>query len=296
MDVALIKALVAFVGSLPRAVALRLGCGMAWFARVVVRYRRTELAETLRRCLPEKSEAEVRQLERAIFRHFGLTAVEFLRAIRRPPRNVEAWVRVEGVEHWEAAKARGKGILGLSGHIGNWELMGAVTSQLGYDNYAVVKHLHNPKPDAFLWSARERLGVRQLSVRDSYRDCLRILRKGGRGVMILDQNMRADRGVFVDFFGRPACTTPGLAILAAQTQSPVLPAYMIRNPDGTHTLRFLPPIPPPADRNRETILEATQTYTRVLEDIIRRHPDQWIWFHRRWRTRPPEESEQTGPE
>lgn len=296
MEVAVIKVLVALVGSLPETVAMGLGRGMANFMRVILRYRKPYLLETLQRCLPEKSDAEREQLMREIYRHFGVTAIEFLRAVHRPPQNMEEWVTVEGAEHWIEAKAQGTGLLGLTGHIGNWELMGAASAQLGYDNYAVVKHLHSAKVDEFLRDGRERMGMRLLSVRRSYRDCLRILRNRGCIVMILDQNMLRDRGVFVDFFGRSACTTPGLAILAAQTQSPVLPVYMLRNPDRTHTLRFLPAIPPPVDHKTDTIREATQTYTHVLENIIRHHPDQWIWFHHRWRTQPLGEAKQVADE
>jgi KDO2-lipid IV(A) lauroyltransferase len=103
---------------------------------------------------------------------------------------------------------------------------------------------------------------------------------------MLDQNMTRTEGVFVDFFGRPACTTPGLAYLAAQSQAPVVPIFLLRNPDHRHTFRVLPVIDPPPDRQPDTMREYTQRYTAVLEGVIREHPDQWIWIHRRWRTQP----------
>lgn len=110
------------------------------------------------------------------------------------------------------------------------------------------------------------------------------LKRGEIVAIVLDQNTKRDYGIFVDFMGRPACTSPGLAILAAQTGTPVYPFYATRAPDGSHDVTMMPPLDPPTDKSREAMHDATQRYTKVLEDIIREHPENWMWLHKRWRT------------
>ena len=264
-------------------------CG--WLLCVVFKCRRQYVEETLRRCFPQKSDREIDAVVKGIYRNFCTTVVEILRILHAPPGSIGELVKVENMEYALDAVKQGRGMLVMSGHIGNWELMGPACANIGYEMHAVVKHQRNRQIDEALDLARRRMGTKTLFAGDSYRECIRVLRRGGNIAMIIDQNMIRREAVFVEFFGRKAATTPGLAILAAQTKAPILPVYMTRNSDGKHTLHICPWLEPPPDRKLETIEQATRQYTRVLEDIIRREPEHWAWFHRRWNTRPPEEDE-----
>jgi KDO2-lipid IV(A) lauroyltransferase len=282
----LFRFLVWFTGLLPYPFVLAFGAGFGWLLGRVIRHRRALVLETLARCLPERTDGERRRIADAMYRHFGLMLFECLYYSGRHAPAFRSRVDVEGLEHVEAVRARGTGALVLMGHIGNWELMGLAAATIWTPLNVVVKPLGHPAVDAHWRASRERMGLRLLPRDDAMRDCLKALKRKEVVALILDQNMRRHRGIFVDFFGRPACTTPGLAFLAAASKTPVLPAFMVREAAGRHRLHILPPIEPPADREEATIHAATQHYTRVLEDIIRAHPDQWTWMHKRWRTTP----------
>lgn len=262
----------------------RLGRALGWFMGSVARVRRGQVMDTLARCFPEKSGAERRAIADGMYRHLATMTLECLRFSDARGSEFQRWVDIEGAEHAEAALARGRGVLVLMGHLGNWELMGLAVANRWSPVNAVVRPQHNRAFDAYWRASRERMGVRLLPHLHAFRDCLKALARQEPVAIIVDQNMRKHRGIFVDFFGRPACTTPGLAYLAAQSQAPVVPAYMVRGTDGRHTLHLLPPLDPPPDRQPETIHSATQAYTKIWEEIVRRHPDQWLWLHKRWRT------------
>jgi KDO2-lipid IV(A) lauroyltransferase len=174
----------------------------------------------------------------------------------------------------------------LTAHLGNWDLMGLWAASR-YPLTIISKVIKNEAVNRFWMEKRAAAGVNIVPAHHSYRACLSALKKGGLLGFILDQNMIHTEGIFVDFFGRPACTTPGLAVLSAHAQAPIVPVFMIRQADGNHVVRMWPALPPPADRGSESIAATTQACTRLVEEIIRQHPEQWIWMHRRWRTQPP---------
>jgi len=184
----------------------------------------------------------------------------------------------------------GKGALLLTGHIGNWELAGFSLRRHGFPVSVVTKELKGAALEDYVTRMRERYDIHLIPRQNAYRTCRRVLQDNGVVVFMLDQNMIRTEGVFVDFFGRPACTTPGLAHLSAASGAPVIPAFCFRASDGGIRMNVCPPIDPPPGRDKDTVHEATSAYTRILEDVIREHPDQWIWIHRRWRTRAPEYS------
>jgi Kdo2-lipid IVA lauroyltransferase/acyltransferase len=186
----------------------------------------------------------------------------------------------------KAALQRGRGLLMLVGHLGNWEVFAVLAGRIGFPTTVLVKTIRGNVMNDFVAQMRARYGVDLLPQRGAYRQCLRVL-KGNRLLsVILDQNMTREEGIFVEFFGQPACTSPGLAHLAAQSGAPVLPACCIRRPDGRFEIQLGELLEPPPSRDPDAVREATQQYTRILEAMIRRHPEQWIWIHRRWRTRP----------
>lgn len=264
----------------------RWGRALGWVLGRVIRHRRAQVLETLARCFPEKTDAQRAAIADGMYRHLATVVLECLRYSEDRAIAFRSLVDVRGREHVDALRAQGHGALVLMGHLGNWELMGPVASGLWGQIDVVVRPQHNAAFDTYWRTSREKMGVRSLPAVHAYRDCLRALARNEVVAIIVDQNMRRQRGIFVDFFGQPACTTPGLAYLAAHARLPVVPICMIREPGGRHTLHVLPPLPPPPDRRPETIHAATQAYTAAFEELVRSYPEQWIWLHKRWRTRP----------
>jgi len=202
------------------------------------------------------------------------------------------YVSYVGHEHWEEAirRSAGRGILILTGHFGNFELLSLGHSLHGNQVALVERPNRNPIIDAAVRARRERFGNRAIPRRGAGRSVLRLLRDDWMVAIPLDLDNR--QGVFVDFFGLKAATSDALARVAIATGTPVVPAFMVRDGASTHhQITFLPIIDIVRDKDREAaVRENTQRFTAVIEQIIRRHPDHWNWIHRRWKTRPPGES------
>lgn len=271
---------------LPRRVALVVGTFLGWVFGSVIRHHRADARDALDRSLPDLPERERRRIESACYRRVAADYVEVMRLAGGAKEDLGRLVTIEGEEHVRAALARGRGALILTAHLGNYELLGMFAVHLGYRLTIVAKEIRNPDVNAAWMRLRERFGIQVVLSHNSLRACIRALKDDGLLGFMLDQNRPRDKGVFVTFFGRPASTTPGLAFISAATKAPVVPAFIHRTADGRHHLRVLPPIDPPADREDETLRQATQVYTTIIEQEIRRHPDQWIWMHRRWKTQP----------
>lgn len=273
----------------------RLGAGLGWTAAHLVPIRRRAVREALATAFPEKTPAERRAILNGMYRHLATTAVECLAYTAPGAPDFARHVDVRGLEHLERAFEQKRGVLVLMGHIGNWELMGRVCAAHGFPPVVVVRGFRNKAFEAYWRAGRRRMGTEPIDRENAFRPCVRYLRANRLVAMVLDQNARANRGVFVPFFGRLASTTPGLAQIAARTQAPIVTLHASRQPDGRHTLTFEPPLDPPPDHKPETVLAATAAYTRILEDIIRACPEQWTWGHRRWKTRPPDAVDDETP-
>lgn len=195
-----------------------------------------------------------------------------------------AAVDVEGKENLEDALKQERGVVVLTAHFGNFDIAPLATVALGHKLTVITKDIKNQAINDIWMDARATEGLTLVPARNSIRDCLRALRRNEIVGFILDQNMKRGEGVFVDYFGHSASTTPGLAFMAAQSKAPVVPMFIYPRDQNRHVLRILPPIDPPADRKPESIVKATQAYTKVIEDVVREDPEQWIWMHRRWRT------------
>jgi KDO2-lipid IV(A) lauroyltransferase len=271
---------------LPRSAALCFGRFLGWIFGSVIRHHRADARDALDRSLPEVPERERRRIESAVYRNAAVNYIEVLRLAGGAKDDLNELIAFEGEEHVRAALARGKGALVLTGHVGNFDLLAMYAAQRGYPLTVVSKEIRNPAVNDFWMRFRERFGVKIVLSHNSLRACLKALKDDGLLGFVLDQNRPRDQGVFVTFFGRPACTTPGLAFIAAAAQAPVVPAFMYRTPDDRHRLVVFPPIDPPPDREEDTLRRATQVYASVVEEAIRRQPDQWIWMHRRWKTQP----------
>jgi len=178
------------------------------------------------------------------------------------------------------------GAIAVTAHIGNFDILAPIASVIGVPVTVIVKYI---KP-RFLYDwwveSRSKFGIQFIPPKHSYHLCLKALEMKRMVVFVLDQNMRRHRGIFVDFFGQPACTSPGPAILSAQTKRPVIPIFTSRQADGKHKIFIYEPIPAVKEMTRNAIKEATQQYTKAIENFIKLFPDQWIWLHRRWRTKP----------
>jgi Kdo2-lipid IVA lauroyltransferase/acyltransferase len=278
-----------FCAVLPLGAALALGRGLGRFFGAVVPQNRTRAMENLQRCFPEKSREECAGIMWRMFANLGMNTVEMLRWLGGREEELRARITVENAEEMDRALAGGHGAAVLTAHMGNWDLLGMWAASIKPVTI-ISKEIKNAAVNRYWMEKRSAAKVRILAAHNSYRQCLKVLKANELLGFILDQNMTRYEGIFVEFFGRPACTTPGLAMLAGHGQSPVVPVFMFREADGRHRVKVLPAIPPPADRKPETLAAATQQYTKIIEDVIRAAPDQWIWMHRRWRTQPKPES------
>ena len=283
----ILKALSALLSCLPLRFALAVGRALGWVIGSVVRYRRAYAQSALSSSFPEKPAGEIRDILRRMYGNIGMDFVEMMRLPRLSEAAARELVSVENVENLKSAYEQGRGVLALCGHIGNWEWLATLTPLSGYPLTIIAKSIKNASLQEFWWGVRQRFGSRVLPAHNSYRPCLKALKNGGIIGFMLDQNMTRDEGIYVDFFGRPACTTPGLAYMAFQSRAPVVPVFICRQPDvRRHVIKILPAIDPPADIEPESVRAFTQHCTAVLEQIIREHPEQWTWIHYRWKTAP----------
>lgn len=287
-----LKSMAKGVACLPARWAQALGRGAGWVLAHGMRLRRTYVLEVLARSFPEKTPDEHRAIYAAMCRHQALNLVEILRFAGGREEEIRARIEVSGEEVVKQALERGKGVLVLIAHFGNYDLMGLFASRLlGYPVTIITKTLKNQRLNELWWELRQKAGLKTLPSHNAYRACVRALRRNELVGFMLDQNRPSGQGVFVDFFGKPASTTPGLAMMSAQTGAPVVPVFMRRMPDGRHVLEARPVIEPPPDRKEETLRACTAAYTKIIEDEIRRDPAQWMWLHKRWKSRPANEAE-----
>ena len=282
----ILQAICGFFSCLPLSVALAIGRGLGWIYGSAIRYHRQDAIDALTRAFPEKTQAEIIGIVRQMYANLGMNLAEILRLGKVTDEFLRDMIEIEGDEHARAALQRNKGAVVLTGHLGNWDLLASIVPRLGYPLTVISKNIKNKGVNEYWMSVRQRFGVKFVPAHNSYRTCLTALKKKELIGFILDQNMIDTEGIFVDFFGKPACTTPGLAYMSAQSGAPVVPAFMIRRDGGRHLVKVLPPLDPPPNREPETIREFTQKYTKIVEDMIRQYPDQWIWIHRRWKTEP----------
>lgn len=281
------------VGLLPRRLALKAGQAVGALARLVLPHLRRHAEINLRLAFPEIDARERRRIERGVFRNLGRLLGEVTQFPRFNRANIESVVVYKGLENYLAAKAEGRGVILLTGHIGAWELSVYAHSIYGHPMSFLARRVDNPLVERLAERNRTRYGNRSIDKRGSVREVLRTLKEGGVVGILADLNATREEGVFCDFFGVPACTTAGVAALALRTGAVVLPGYIVWDEKAqVHRLCFEPPVETTSTGNqKEDIAANTERYTKVLEAIIRRYPEQWLWIHRRWRTRPAGEPE-----
>lgn len=287
----LVLAVAHLLGRLPRPVARTFSSLLALLVYWCFARLRKVGERNLRMALPSLSDRTRRQFLRSEYRHLGYQLVEFCRMPRYTPKNTRNWLRTDGMEHYLAAQARGKGVLIVTGHLGAWELSSFYHSMMGHPMGMVIRRLDNRRLDAYVNRIRCLHGNYVLHKDDFGRGLLTAMRRGGTVGILMDTNMTPPQGAFVKFFGIEACTATGLAHVARKTGAAVLPGFMIWDAGARrYTLRFGREIEIPHTPNAAAdILEGTQRCTSEIETWIRRYPDQWLWIHRRWKTRPPGE-------
>lgn len=239
----------------------------------------------LRVIFPGKSRAELRAIRRRMFRNFAKYLVDFFRSPRNGPRYYSRYVKVEGLRYYDEALAKGKGIIVLTAHIGNWELGGQVIGRNGYEFWVVALPHRNRLVNHFFNARRESGGMKVIPFGKAARQCLQLLRKNKLIGLLGDRDFSNERGIVMDFFGKPTYLPRGPASLAIATGAPVVPGFMIRNPDDTFTLKIQKPIEPrPGQKasNEEDLKEVAGRYKTVIEDFIREYPDQWYMFRTFW--------------
>jgi KDO2-lipid IV(A) lauroyltransferase len=253
---------------------------------VLARYRRIAIANLGEAFGSEKSEAEIRTIARKVFRNMAMIAVEMIRFPKVDASNIDRYVRMENAHIVDESFRAGRGTILLTGHFGNWELLAMTLRVKGYPGVAVGRKIYFHKYDEYLNRLRKIHDVNVIDREESPRAFLRILKKNNIVGILADQDVDSVDGVFVNFFGKSAYTPIGPVVLAKATGATIVPAFIIR--EGLHH-RFVVDRPvalaETGDKEKD-IVTNTQAWSDVLESFIRRYPDQWVWVHRRWKTRP----------
>jgi KDO2-lipid IV(A) lauroyltransferase len=277
------------LGVLPRSAARFVG---AAFAAIAYRLRtplRRAAQTNLQIAFPEWSEKKRDEVIRRMVRQVGWMAAEFSQLPKYSRENIERVVVIDGFENFDAAKRHGKGVLFLTGHMSAWELSSFAHALYGYPLHFLVRPVSNRRIDALVNRYRCLSGNRPIDKNKSARAILKVLGEAGTVGILMDHNTSLDEGVFVNFFGVPASTSSGLARLALRTDAAVVPGFLLWDPARRkYRLRFEPVVELSRTNDEEAdVRENTQRFTQVIEQFVRSHPDQWLWVHKRWKTRPP---------
>jgi Kdo2-lipid IVA lauroyltransferase/acyltransferase len=288
LEYAAVRSMVALLAILPRPVARAAGAGIGSIAfHLLKRLRKTGL-QNLHLAYPEKSEPERLAILREEFRSLGWQMAEFCQMSKYTPGFASKFIRYEGLDNYLAARAKGKGVLVVTGHLGAWELSSFYHSLMGYPMSLVIRRLDNPRVDALVNTIRTRHGNRVIHKDDFARGLITAMHAGETVGILMDTNMTPPQGVFVPFFGIPACTASGLARVALHSGAAVLPGFLLwEESEQKYVLHFGPELSliRTADA-ADDILANTALFTAAIESYIRQYPGQWLWVHRRWKTRP----------
>jgi KDO2-lipid IV(A) lauroyltransferase len=288
-EFALARGLLGTLAVLPTSVAYAAGAAIGRAAFRLDRRHRQVVLENLRQALPgQHTEAERRSLAQSVFEHLGRTAVDTARARRHLDPADPAQAAFDGIERLREGKARGKGVLTLSAHLGPWELIPAIGAHQFEPVSLVARPLDNPWLDGYVNARRAWGGNRVLSKKDSGRAILQALRRGETVGMLIDQHIREADGVIVPFFGRPASTAVAPAVIALRSEAAVFAMGIHRVAPGRYRLCVGEEVRPSRTGDlRLDLVRTTAAFNAALERLIREHPEQWFWVHRRWKTPQP---------
>jgi len=286
LEYAAVKSVAFALRPLPLAAVRRTGEVFGLLFYHLDRVHRRIAVANLQVAFPKRSEEQCRSIARSMFQHFGRLLLELLKYSSLSAEAQLSLVEWEGEERVRLALAQGKGILFCTGHFGFWEQQ-ALAHALKFEPMAVMaRPLDNPKLHDLLERIRTSNGNAVVYRRGAVRKALRLLSEGKAVGVLIDQHMTSPDAIYVDFFGRPASTTSTLAALALRTGAPVIPLFAFPLPGGRYRMIYEHPVEPPPSDAPEAVREFTQRCTDVLEMHVRRHPELWLWMHRRWRDAP----------
>jgi KDO2-lipid IV(A) lauroyltransferase len=280
-----------FTGILPQPLGRAFAVGVVRLLLIFLPKLRKTAMFNLRLAFPDWPEKKRRATLHGMIRSLGWMAAEFARFPRYSRDNIGRVIQLDGHENFLAGQQRGKGVLFLTGHIGAWELSSFAHALYGFPLHYMARPLDHPLLDALINRYRGLSGNQPVFKNESARAMLKILKDAGTIGILADQNTMPDEGAFVDFFGKPACTTTGIARVALHTGAAVVPGYAVWDSGlRKYRLRFEPPVDliRTGDTERDVIAN-TQRFANILEEIIRKYPEQWVWVHARWKTRPKDE-------
>jgi KDO2-lipid IV(A) lauroyltransferase len=279
------------MGLLPRPVARAVGVALVRVAYVFRPSLRSAADLNLRLAFPDWTKAQRRATIRKMLRNIGWMAGDFSQFPKFTRENIERVIALDGHQNYLDALQRGKGVLILTGHMGPWELSSFAHALYGYSCFFLARPIQNQRVDALVNQYRCLSGCCAIDKNDSARAVLRTLHAGGAIGILADQNTSLEEGAFVPFFGIPASTTAGLARIALRTDAAVVPGYAFWDDAAQkYILRFEPAVE--LERTGDELADVrtnTAKFMKAVENFVRAHPDQWIWVHKRWKTRPPGE-------
>jgi len=292
LEFAFVWVLVHFLGWLPRGFARSAGAGIGRLAYIAVPRLRGVGLRNLELAFPQWTQAQREEVLRRLYRNLGWLLAEFCQMPKYTAENTQSFLSYDGLERYLAARDKGKGVLIVTGHLGAWELSSFYHSLMGHPMSMVIRRLDNARVDRLVNGIRCLHGNRVLHKDDFARGLLGAMRRGETVGILMDTNMTPPQGTFVPFFGKLACTASGLARVALRTGAAVLPGFMFwEEAEQKYVLHFGEEIAFQSTGDDEAdAIANTAKCTAVIEDYVRRYPDQWLWVHRRWKTRPEGES------
>ena len=288
IEYALVWAVIKTMGLLPRPLARSIGAGLARVLYFLLPKLRRTVNVNLQVAFPESTLARRRAIERAMVRNLGWMAAEFAHFPLLTKDNISQLVVLHGNENFLEGQRRGKGVLFLTGHIGAWELSSFAHALYGYPLHYMARPIENRRIDALVNGYRCLSGNQPIFKNESARVMLKVLKEAGTVGILADQNTMPNEGTFVEFFGKLACTTSGIARVALHTDAAVVPGYIVWDARiQKYRLCFEPPVELIRTGDLEhDVVTNTQNFAHIIEAIIRKYPEQWVWVHGRWNTRP----------
>lgn len=284
----LIRVFILLIRFLPHSWILKMTRGLGGFAFKLVKGERNKTIKNLTLIYgDQKTDKEIYQMAREVFQHQGMNFGEYVRTLHYTKReDFSKIVDIEGEENLKEAYEKNSGVLCLISHTGSWEFSAILPPVMGYNTTALSRPMPNPRIDKLIVQARQKRGMKNIGRGKAYPQLIEALKQGECLIIMIDQDTQAP-GVFVDFLGRSAFTPVGAARLALESKSPVVPMFMMRQPNQRHLFKILPALEliDTGDYEKD-IFENTQLYAKVISDFIKENPTQWVWMHERWKTTP----------